>query len=328
MRFKIVGAGYYGLSIATGLIARGHEVEIHELRKDIMMGASGNIPARLHLGAPHYPRSHATQRACAEHQAQFLGRYAHLTRNVPINIYAIAKDHSLVDFGSYRRILKQEIECITIHDPAEYGLQNVEGAMLTAERHIVTDKARAYFWELLRDNIHLESNVRSPEGFDFVIDCTFCAGDSADVDRYEPCLVLLLRGPTMKSVTVMDGKFPSLYNWDEDQCLSSLSSAQWTPFSKTCKQYAEAKMLLDGLKATDIMEQGKSMIESMRHFYPAIDDYKVADMRTSIRAMPLSGSDSRLCDVRRIDEKNIRVRAGKIDAVIAAELQVIEMTGA
>lgn len=328
MKIKVLGGGFYGCHIALSLINDCHTVELHEIKDKLFAGASGNIPARLHAGSLHYPRSHATRKACMEHKQEFMNRYGFLTRNVPINIYAIAKDRSLIDFETYREVLTNDgLEFITIHDSAEFGLANVEGAVLTGERHILCDKARYYFMTTLGEYVHFMSgpNDTNDDDYDFVIDATFCANESAGVDRYEPCLVLLLKGPTDKAVTIMDGPFGSLYPWDEKFGLSSLSSAKWTPFSKTCKTYQEAQDVLNGLDGNAIALQGESMIESMREFYPAIDQYTVYEYRTSIRAMPLSGSDTRLCDVIKTGPKTIRVRAGKIDAVIQAERLIKEL---
>ncbi|CDX26699.1 putative Predicted protein [Mesorhizobium plurifarium] len=328
MRIRVLGAGFYGCSIALGLIADGHDVEVHESGGRIFNGASGNIPARLHLGAPHYPRSAATQRACQEHNAEFMERYGRFTRPVPINIYAVAADHSLIDFGTYRRILRDQIEFITLHDPAEFGLAFVEGGVMVGERHIVVDDARMHFAAQLAGAVKLNTPIGEVDSkdFDFTIDATFCANDGAGVDRYEPCLVVLLRGPTDKSVTIVDGPFPSLYVWNEDLGLSSLSSAKWTPFSKTCKTWREAKALLDGLSAADVERQAQFMISDMAGFYPAVRDlYQVEDYRLSIRAMPLSGADSRLVEVVKVGERALRVRAGKIDAVVQAERVIKDM---
>jgi hypothetical protein len=82
--------------------ADGHEVEVHETRRDIFEGASGNIPARLHQGF-HYPRSRLTRAACQITAEAFMARYGHLTRGVPVNIYAVAEHQSLVDFDQYVR---------------------------------------------------------------------------------------------------------------------------------------------------------------------------------------------------------------------------------
>ncbi|MER9768889.1 hypothetical protein NKJ09_22815 [Mesorhizobium sp. M0189] len=322
MKIRVLGAGWFGCSVGLSLIAGGHDVEIHESSGRIFNGASGNIPARLHLGAPHYPRSSVTQKACQEHQAEFLARYGQFTRSIPVNIYAVARDHSLIDFGTYTRILRDQVEFLTLYDPAEFGLTYVEGGVMLGERHIVVDDAKAFFAKELDGAIKFNTPIGEVDSndYDLTVDCSFCANDGAGVDRYEPCLVVLLKGPTDKSVTIVDGPFPSLYVWNEDLGLSSLSSAKWTPFSKTCKTWGEAKALLDGLSAADIERQAQFMISDMAGFYPAVRDlYRVEDYRLSIRAMPLSGSDSRLVDVVRVGERALRVRAGKIDAVIQAE---------
>lgn len=327
MRIRVLGAGFYGCHLATALAEQGHDVEVHEIRGQIFGGASGGIPARLHLGF-HYPRSRVTRAACLDHTDAFMARYGFLTRGVPVNIYAIAQGRSLVDYEQYVDTLRGEVDFVEIHAPSEYGLQNVEGALLTGERHIVTDHAREYFEAALGDRIkyHTAPGTIDSEEWDWTIDATFCANDSANVDRYEPCVVFLLRGPTDKAVTIMDGPFGSLYPWNEDLGLVSLSSAKWTPFSKDCKTWTEARSVLEGLSRSTLERRANLMIDDMAEFYPAVrDHYEVAMHKLSIRAMPLSGADTRLVDVVRVGERALRVRAGKIDAVIHAQGIVEEM---
>ena len=326
MRIRVLGAGFYGCHIAIALRADGHDVEVHEIADRIFAGASGNIPARLHVGC-HYPRSRMTRAACLEHQREFMAAYWFLTRAVPINIYAIAAERSLVDFAQYVATLKGEIEYLTLPDPAEFGLRNVEGAIQVSERHILTDAAAVWFKAGLGRSLKLGKApglVDSPS-YDWTIDATFCANDAAGVDRYEPCLVVLLEGPTGKAVTVMDGPFPSLYPWNEDAGLCSLSSALWTPFSKSCKTWGEARHIIDHLSTADVNAQACEMVASMAEFYPAVLGFKVVGHRLSIRAMPLSGADTRLVDVARVGERVLRVRAGKIDAIIHAERVIKDM---
>lgn len=326
-RIRILGAGWYGCHLAAAFADEGHRVEVHETRDRIFSGASGNIPARLHLGF-HYPRSRLTRAACQEHSVAFLERYGFLTAGVPVNIYAIARDRSLVDFEQYLRTLHGEVEYVPVWDPAELGLQNVEGAVLTGERHIVTDRARTYFEAKLGDRIRLNmdpADVLDHPGWDLNIDCTFCAHEAAGVDRYEPCLVVLLEGPTDRAVTVMDGPFPSLYPWDEEQGLCSLSSALHTPISKEIRTWWDAVSAIQDATPAEIRERAERMIDQMAEFYPAVRAYRPVDYRLSVRAMPLSGADMRLVDVVRLGDQLLRVRAGKIDAVIHAEQLIRSM---
>lgn len=324
MKIRVLGGGWYGCHLALALLGSGHEVELHETRAGIFQGASGSIPARLHQGF-HYPRSRLTRAACLDHAEAFMARYGDLTAGVPVNIYAIAEHASQVDFAQYVQTLRGEVEFVQIVRPDEYGLQNVEGAVLTGERHIVTSLARGFFERQLGDRIHVSAppaeDLNDPR-WDWTIDCTFCAHEAAGVDRYEPCLVVLLDGPTDRAVTIMDGPFPSLYPWDEAQGLSSLSSALWTPFSKTIRSWLEARDVLASATGGEIAERAQAMISQMADFYPAIRSYMVADYLLSVRAMPLSGADSRLVDVVRLGDRLLRVRAGKIDAVLAAEKMV------
>ena len=329
MKIRVLGCGFYGAHIARALLRDGHKVEVHEIAPHIFAGASGAIPARLHIGC-HYPRSRLTRAACLDHREAFMAEYGFLTRSVALNLYAIAANHSLVDFDQYVATLRNEIEFLTVHDPAEFGLQNVEGAIQVAERHIVTDKAREYFETELGSVVKLNTKpgVVDSKEWDWTLDATFCANDSAGVDRYEPCLVVLLKGPTDRAVTIMDGPFPSLYPWKEEDGLCSLSSALWTPFSKECRTWQEARDILARITRDEIRQQSESMIASMATFYPAImENYTIADHRLSIRAMPLSGADTRLVDVVPIGQRALRIRAGKIDAIIAAEHMIREMMG-
>ena len=65
MRFAIIGAGFFGLSIAIKIKEKypNSIVSIFEREKDILMGASGKNQFRCHLGY-HYPRSENTIEEC------------------------------------------------------------------------------------------------------------------------------------------------------------------------------------------------------------------------------------------------------------------------
>ena len=253
MKIRIIGSGWFGCHLGMHLSERAHQVEIHEVKADLFTGASGNNPARIHIG-PHYPRSKLTRAACQEHNKEFLDHYGHLTHVVPINIYAIAQDESLVDFGTYKQVLTGEIEFITIYDPADYGLKNVEGAILVPERHIIIDKARTYFKHRLSHLLHFntEAGDVDSEDWDITIDCSFCALDNKNIDRYEPCVVGVLKGDTIQAVTIMDGPFSSIYPWQEDKGLLSISSAKFTPLGN-CRTWEDAQRVIDNTTQVEAM---------------------------------------------------------------------------
>ncbi len=325
MRIRILGCGLYGAHLATALIADGHDVQVHEIADRVFAGATGNIPARLHMGQ-HYPRSGLTRAACQEHHAEFMARYGDFTHGVPLNIYAVAEHDSLVDFSTYTQVLRDEIEFITVERPEELGLCNVEGAILTGERHVLADKLAAHFAEALKDHIEFgrPPGVVDDPAWDLTIDCTSCANDGLNVDRYEACLTLLLEGPVDRAVTIMDGPFPSLYPWDEERGLSSLTSAKWTPLGRFLT-WGEAKAWMED-SDTLVETYAEGMFDQMASFYPRIrDEYRVVDHRLAIRAMPRSAADARLVDVVAVGEGAIRIRAGKLDAIFHAEREIKRM---
>jgi hypothetical protein len=326
MKVRILGGGWYGCSIALGLIKAGHDVTIWESASQLFSGASGANPARLHLGF-HYPRSGLTMAACQEHQAEFMQRYGFMTRGVPINLYAVADRDSLVDYRQFVAAFSGKVQFIEVN-PREHGLENVEGAILTGERHIVISQAREWFSKQLAKHVIYGERAKVVDDlrWGMTIDCTFCANDEENIDRFEPCVTAIMEGPTHKAVTVMDGPFGSIYPWDEARGLCSLTSAKWTPLSKVCRTYSQAKDILAAQTKESINERVRAMLTDMSMFFPAIEkDYRVVDHRLGIRAMPRSAADSRLVDVIRVGDRALRVRAGKIDAVFHAERMVLDM---
>lgn len=329
MRIRVLGGGWYGCHTSNFLRKEGHDVVLHESSDKLFSGASGGIPARLHLGF-HYPRSKLTRNACQVHYTRFMKEYASLTRHVPINIYAIADKLSLVDFENYCQTLRGEVDFVRLHDPKEYGLKNIEGALLTGERHVIIDEARTFFEGQL--GVQIVYGVKESDQadddpmYDLTVDCTFCAREAENVDRYEPCVCYLLEGPTTSAITIMDGPFPSLYPWNEERGLCSLSSATLTPLSKTCKTYREAAFVLGEFDTSrgHVIGRGGEMKSQMVRYYPAIDNYKIVDHKLAIRAMPLSGSDARLVDIIQTGPKTLRVRASKLDAIFFAEDHIKE----
>ncbi len=318
MKIRVLGGGLYGCHVALNLLRDGHEVELHEISDRLFSGASGNIPARLHTGA-HYPRSMFTRKACQKHYAEFMKHYGDFTRHVPVNIYAIAEKDSIFDFGTYKKILHNEVPFLKVSSPREFGLQNVEGAIQIDERHIIVDQLREFFEKELSSVVRFGMKADSRD-WDQTIDATFCANENNGVDRYEVCLTVLLKGPAEKAVTIMDGPFPSLYPWDEIKGICSLTSARFTPIAKT-KTWEEAKWKLDVIKDDNYLlnSQASRMFDQIMHFYPQFyDNFEVIDYRLAIRAMPHSAADSRLVDVVKIDEHTLRIRAGKMDAIFQA----------
>lgn len=330
-RIRVLGGGIYGCHIATTLIAQGHVVEVHEIADRLFAGASGANPARLHLGF-HYPRSLSTRALSQANYKRFMKVYGAYTRGIAVNLYAVAEDESLVDFEQYRAALRGEVEYVTVANPAEFGLAHVEGAVLTAERHVLIDRLAQYFAQALRDRTYFgcshEMARAGDDDWDYTVDCTFSALDRAGIHRYEPCVTFLYGGSWDKAVTVMDGPLPSMYpHYAQDSsggAVVSLTSAKYTPLAKV-KTWEEAQAVLTDLTEGDLKRQRTALEEQISYYYPEFrDQYQYGEARLAVRAMPISASDARLPGVE-MHGRRITVRAGKIDAIFDAGDRVMEL---
>ena len=73
MKIAIIGAGFFGLSIALNL-SKNHKVEVFETKKTILNGASASNQFRFHLGY-HYPRSQKTVREINKSKDLFISYF-------------------------------------------------------------------------------------------------------------------------------------------------------------------------------------------------------------------------------------------------------------
>ena len=107
MKFLIIGAGFFGLSIAIKIKEKypNSEVKIFEKEKDILMGASGKNQFRCHLGF-HYPRAEKTIEECKKSFNEF-NKYFSGCYLKSENYYAISKNNSLTNFETYTKVLKK-----------------------------------------------------------------------------------------------------------------------------------------------------------------------------------------------------------------------------
>ena len=91
MKFSIIGAGFFGLSVAIKIKEKypRSEVIVFEKEKDILMGASGKNQFRCHQGY-HYPRSEKTIEECKTSFKEF-NKYFSDCYIKSENYYAISK---------------------------------------------------------------------------------------------------------------------------------------------------------------------------------------------------------------------------------------------
>lgn len=319
----VVGGGWFGCHIASVLKARGIPFELFEARARLFEGASGYNQNRLHLGF-HYPRSAETRLQSRQGFAEFIKRYPSLSGAISANIYAIASGDSLTDYDTYCLVMGNSGLEIIETEPADIGLENVDGALLCNERVIHTNKARSYFSELLRNDIRYEAfDPRCRDDYSTVINCTnqLWRHDKEYDLRFEPCVTLVYSSPQNIAITVMDGPFYSVYPFEEKT--ATLYSVEYSRIGKY-DRHQEAQLHLDRLDSETIDYLRKTMERGVSWFYPAFRDlYHFEGWYASIRSCPTTGYHSRVCHVSQ--EGNVlHVMPGKIDAIFYAEQKILE----
>lgn len=321
---KIIGAGWYGCYIATKLIELGHEVEVFERNSTIFSGASSVNQSRLHLGF-HYPRSAITRANSIEDAKRFLISFKDFTQEIPCNIYAVAEDLSLIDWTTYKQIMSASGLTYVELEAGDHGLTNLEGAMITGERLILQNKAKAYFETALNGCIHLncsESFSQDPEII--TINTTYGGLSTELAARYEPCLLFIYSGPQTHAVTVMDGPFgTSLYPYYESG-FCSLTSVEHTPLGRYSSYY-EAYAAMNDKDFPANVEINRGMMEDrISKYVPWFKDcFKYHGFDAAIRSLPLSAADRRTHHVSRRGNI-ISVLPGKISSVMNAAEAVLD----
>lgn len=231
MKIAIIGGGWLGCHIASKLLADQHNVHVYE-QSSIFSGASFYNQNRLHKGF-HYSRNQKTRKLCYDTFDLFLEDYHHLVEPIQNNYYAIPTDKSLIDYGTFKTIFKQEevpfTEC-TID-----WLENIEGSVVVDERYINPVKAQQHFDSLLKTNLIIKDIdqkelVELSKDYDYVINVTNNKLKTIANTYYELSLTLVYNktpGTSFGSLTMVDGPLFSIYPYRADQY--TLTDVEYTP---------------------------------------------------------------------------------------------------
>lgn len=154
----IIGAGWYGCHIAKVLLEKNAKVTVFERENDVFAGSSAKHQFRLHVGF-HYPRAYSTRMQILESFERFQKVYPDCFLPIDDNIYCVAENDSLLDFGTYLQVVQASKLPYQLVNPLSYGIENVGGAMKCQERGLIANAPRLMFRELLKDNLKLNTHV-------------------------------------------------------------------------------------------------------------------------------------------------------------------------
>lgn len=297
MKIAIIGGGWVGCHLSYKL-KNIHDVTIFEKNDELFTETSYNNQNRLHLGY-HYPRSYKTRELCKTTFNKFISDYPFLINDVKPNIYCVSGDNSLVDFKTFIKIFDEYDFQILEHDNLNFN--NLEGCINTEEKHIDFNLAYKFFNTELKKitqkkhitNLDL---VTIKKDFDLIINCTnnHLTIQKSENHFYELTLTLLYEKISDKefgSLTIMDGKFVSLYPYKEN--IYTLTDVEHTPIKifNNIDSLLEFKNQID---YTFINEKKYFFEKKIKHYYESFnDEFRYHDFFLSTKTKIISNTDDR-----------------------------------
>ncbi len=339
MKIGIIGGGWYGCHLGLVLKNHGCEVDVYEAEDDVLQLASVNNQARLHIGY-HYPRCSVTRLQTVACFPRFIEAYPTFSKPIENNIYTVSKRDSLVDFRTYCQIMEASGLQFDYVDPADFGIEGVDGAISTQERLMDFDESRRTFKEKLGTSLHLNSRVTSVvdgadgaeingEHYDAVINCTWCALKTEPMPEnmfFEPTILLYYEAlqPFYGALTVMDGPCFSIYPYDDGRY--SLSHVSFTARGQY-KTFAEAQAFNDQITEADLDTVRRNMTDKAMKEFPAFNDYfRYLGPQFSVKTKYANACASRDTAVKK-QGHIFSVFSGKIDTIFVAEDSILEQLG-
>jgi hypothetical protein len=140
MKIAIIGGGWVGCHLANKF-KNYHNITLFEKNNIIFGETSSKNQNRVHEGY-HYARSFNTRELCKTTINKFIYEYGFAINNVNKNYYCVPEHKSIVDYKTYLQIFNDFDFIETNHN-----FNNLEGCILTSEKHIDFNKIKNYFEE-------------------------------------------------------------------------------------------------------------------------------------------------------------------------------------
>jgi hypothetical protein len=345
----IIGGGWYGCHIARVLQDR-YNVVLIEKQPDIFDNSSYYNQNRLHLGY-HYCRDHATRSMCKYNFDRFLFEYPECVDIIDRNYYLISKN-SILDYQTYVSIYCGEgFEFETVPN-TEFS--NVSGNMIsTGEQVIHSEKSKMYFKNGLHNcrvykNTEFVGYSKAADGkilvnckktgeygssyvrefkCDLLLDCTYNHSELSKCKyKYELTASLLYKklteDPGFGAITVMDGKFFSLYPRDISQNIYTLTDVEFTPIIMSNRFLGVDRYRVTDSEIENIRDKMESKVLG---YYPNfLKDFEYMSYFLSKKTKMLSASDSRDITIEEVEPGVLTVNCGKIYGIFEFEDYVLE----
>jgi len=329
MKIAIVGAGFFGLSVALSL-SKNHKVDIFETKKSILNGASSSNQFRFHLGY-HYPRSQKTVREINKSKDLFISYFGKDIFGKTNNYYLIA-NQSKTNFQKYKKFLNKNKLYFK-------KIKNSNNNLI--EQSIVTnEKILNYFIfkkkilnKIKNTNIKMRYNQEFKKNYiknyDKIIITTYSNNnfvlkklgisklDELKFELVEKILIKLPQNFSSKSFVVIDGNYvcvdPYLgtrYHLLSDVKLSKLEVkiGKFPTFKNINKKYIN-KGIVKNIRTS----QFSNFIKRSSNYLPFLKDAKYIGSMFVVRAITKNKekTDERTSTIKKHSKKIYSILSGK-----------------
>jgi len=334
LNIVIIGAGWYGCYAAL-LLQNLHNVTLIDKETDIFKNSSFYNQNRLHLGY-HYCRNYNTRILCKNGFVKFMSMFKkeNIVSQIKKNYYLISNKSS-VDSKTIISIYKYENYHFDILKNEIFT--NIDNNILNVDECIInSNKSKEFFTnnltckkifnkKVITINSENDSNVilddNSIISGDLIIDCTLNSFNlSSKKYIYEKTISLLYKKYSkthFDAITIIDGKFFSLYPHDIDSDIYTLTDVEFTPLIISEKLEDINRFVLDSNKLNKVKND---MENKVKYYYENFkDNFEYIGYFLSNKTKLISNSDSRECNIEKINDKLITINCGKITGIFEME---------
>ena len=333
MKIAVIGSGVFG-SIVAIVLAKKHQIDLYEIKKDILNNASKFNQFRFHLGF-HYPRSSITIKDISNSYKIFKKFFPKKIFGRTKNYYAIANIGSKTSYKKYLSILnKKKLKYKIIKN---IKFPHTSNLILTGEKILNYFNFKKIIQrEIVKKKINLFINQtlskKKINFYDKIILCGYSNNNQilrklgiTDLQKYkyeliEKIIIKLPKEYKNKSYVILDGKFvcvdPYLgtkYHLLSDVKYSKIETVKrYFPVFKSNKKKYANKGMIKNLKKSNFLK----FIKHSSKFLPFLKNAKYIGSFYTIRTLKMN--------VEKTDERTgyIKQHTNKIISVFSSKWNV------
>lgn len=346
-KIAIVGAGIFGVTIATTLAKNNYNVTLYEKEKDIMMAASYVNQYRVHRGY-HYPRSDETILSCLKAEPKFREEYKEAIIEKNTHYYCIAKEKTLstakqcFDVWNKFNLEYEETTLDIINEEKIEKCIKVRETLIDPEKwkKICQERLKKYKVNVLLGTEAKESDF---EEYGATIIATYSLNNNllkTHTEKRRDYQFELIEKPLLhlpdkyknKSIVVIDGPFMCIDPFGETGLFLTGNVVQAIQ-KRTVGKIPEIPKKFYSLLNNGIIKNPKitnisNFLDAAEEFFPRIKNEAehIGSMYTIRTVLPYrEHDDARPTIIEKINDKTFTVFSGKIATCVDAAEQILNI---